>query len=42
LSKRIQMRSNFEDLVTRDSTMKTDRNFDKWFESYEFFLKKSA
>jgi hypothetical protein len=33
------MGSSFEDLVARDPTVKTDRNFDKWFERYDFLKK---
>jgi hypothetical protein len=32
---------SFEDLVVRSPMVKTDRNFHKWFESYDFFLEKS-
>lgn len=32
----MQMGSSFEDLVTRDLTVKTDRNSDKQFKSYGF------
>ena len=30
------MRSSFEELVTRDPTVKTDNNSDTWFKSYSF------
>ena len=33
------MRSNFEELVARRLTVKTDRNFDSRFSSYDFFYK---
>jgi hypothetical protein len=33
------MGSSFKDLVARGPTVKMDRNFEKWFESYDFLRK---
>ena len=35
-SKHTHVGSSFKDLVTRNPTVKTDLNFDAWFERYDF------